>query len=142
MAKKFQRRVENFPCQHCGALVVGNGYTNHCPRCLWSKHVDTYPGDRAASCGGMMEPVLLEGPSPNYRILHKCTICGAERVNKVQAEDSTEALLNLANNPHAPLGKSFNVVTGEEFDPLKVERSYENPDADIGDMESNLRKKR
>ncbi|MFN2146641.1 MAG: RNHCP domain-containing protein, partial [Anaerolineales bacterium] len=36
---KFQRRIEYFICEHCGAEVSGVGFTNHCPVCLWSKHV-------------------------------------------------------------------------------------------------------
>ena len=129
--------MENFVCQNCGALTIGDGYTNHCPHCLWSKHVDQYPGDRAESCGGMMEPVLLEGSSPDYRILHRCQRCGFERVNAVQAEDSTDASLALAQHPHPPIGTQFNPVTGNEVDPLSEEKSY--PDSDKGDMESNIR---
>ena len=58
--KQFQRKKENFVCEHCGQEVIGNGYTNHCPSCLHSKHVDINPGDRAETCGGLMEPVDLE----------------------------------------------------------------------------------
>ena len=43
----FTRKVEDFTCEHCGREVHGNGYTNHCPHCLHSKHVDVNPGDRA-----------------------------------------------------------------------------------------------
>ena len=58
--KRFNRRIEDFTCEHCGTEVHGNGYTNHCPNCLWSKHVDINPGDRAADCGGLMEPIAVE----------------------------------------------------------------------------------
>lgn len=92
----FTRRIENFTCEHCGARVEGTGYTNHCPKCLWSKHVDVEPGDRAATCGGMMEPVSIEGSSPEYVILHRCVKCGYERKNKVQPGDDADALLALA----------------------------------------------
>ena len=37
-ARNFQRHVEDFECEHCGAFVEGDGYTNHCPACLWCKH--------------------------------------------------------------------------------------------------------
>jgi ribosomal protein L37AE/L43A len=94
--RKFQKRVEDFVCDHCGARVTGNGYTNHCPQCLWSKHVDVNPGDRAAPCGGMMEPTMLEGSTPEYRIVHRCTTCGLERRIAVASNDDTEALLALA----------------------------------------------
>ena len=60
MPKLFQKTVEDFICEHCGNKVAGDGYTNHCPNCLWSKHVDVNPGDRAAICGGMMKAVKVE----------------------------------------------------------------------------------
>lgn len=56
-SKKFKRNKEDFTCKHCGFFVRGNGYTNHCSKCLWGCHVDIYPGDRLESCEGMMEPV-------------------------------------------------------------------------------------
>ena len=96
MAKKFARRVEDFVCEHCGGYVEGSGYTNHCPKCLWSKHVDVNHGDRAAFCGGMMEPTLLEGTSPAYDIVHQCVRCGFKRRNKVQDIDSTDAVVGLS----------------------------------------------
>lgn len=96
LGKLFQRRVEDFTCEHCGARVTGSGYTNHCPRCLWSKHVDVNPGDRAATCGGLMKPVALEGGSPEYVIVHRCERCGFERRNKAVSTDDAEALLAIA----------------------------------------------
>jgi hypothetical protein len=139
MGKQFQRRVENFACQNCGALIIGNGYTNHCTHCLWSRHVDQYPGDRAESCDGMMQPILLEGSSPNYRILHRCMRCGFERVNAVQPDDSSDAILALARNPHPTMGRSFSEETGKEFDPLASEHSY--PEAELGEMHSNIKRR-
>jgi Zn finger protein HypA/HybF involved in hydrogenase expression len=94
----FKRHVENFVCEHCGAEVIGDGYTNHCPKCLWSKHVDVHPGDRLAACGGMMKPVALEGSSPEYRLVHKCETCGLERRNIVDSGDDMQAVLQLAGN--------------------------------------------
>ena len=58
--KGFTKTVEDFNCAHCGAVVHGNGYTNHCPHCLYSRHVDNNPGDRLATCGGMMRPISDE----------------------------------------------------------------------------------
>ncbi len=92
----FQRRIEDFVCEHCQAAVVGDGYTNHCPRCLWSKHVDVDPGDRAHSCGGMMQPIRLQGSTPYYRIVHRCERCGFERINDVQKEDDPGAIVALS----------------------------------------------
>ncbi|MEN9561619.1 MAG: hypothetical protein RIQ56_892 [Candidatus Parcubacteria bacterium] len=93
---KFQRKKENFECEHCGEHVVGNGYTNHCPKCLWSKHVDNNPGDRTNACGGLMKPVRLEGTTPKYRIVHTCTICHISRIVTVAETDDPQALVTLS----------------------------------------------
>ena len=96
MAKIFTRSIEDFVCERCGTSVKGDGYTNHCPKCLWSKHVDVNPGDRAHLCRGMMEPVRIEGASPAYRIVHRCVACGFERRNDVRANDDADAIVALA----------------------------------------------
>jgi hypothetical protein len=101
--KKFRRTIEDFVCEECGQLVKGDGYTNHCPKCLWSKHVDVNPGDRAATCQGMMRPIRLEGTSPSYRILHRCVKCGYEKRNDAVRGDDPNALVALAQKTAAML---------------------------------------
>ena len=96
----FVKNQEDFVCEQCGHRVTGNGYTNHCSRCLWSKHVDVEPGDRAAACGGMMEPIRIEGTTDDYRIIHRCLKCTCERRNRVSVSDSEEALVQLAGSFH------------------------------------------
>jgi len=96
VGKFFQRCQEDFQCDRCGAMVRGSGYTNHCPQCLWSRHVDINPGDRAASCGGLMEPIAIEMKKGNYVILHQCTRCGWQRRNKTAIDDNFEAILAVA----------------------------------------------
>ncbi|MBN1231102.1 MAG: RNHCP domain-containing protein [Anaerolineales bacterium] len=97
-SRKFQRKIEDFFCEQCGTEVKGTGFTNHCPHCLWSKHVDVNPGDRDASCQGMMEPVSVESYKDHYRILHRCQRCGMERYNKSSPEDNFDKLLEIARN--------------------------------------------
>ncbi len=91
----FIRHIEDFTCGHCKAKVTGSGYTNHCPKCLWSAHVDVDPGDRAAACGGMMEPVRIEGTTPKYIIVHRCVTCGFERRNKIDDADEADAIVAI-----------------------------------------------
>lgn len=72
-------RDEAFVCAHCAREVPARGTTarDHCPHCLRSLHVDVVPGDRQASCGGIMDPVggLLVG---GQVVLHyRCRACGA-----------------------------------------------------------------
>ncbi|NLF24658.1 MAG: RNHCP domain-containing protein [Deltaproteobacteria bacterium] len=100
VAKKFQRRVESFTCEHCGKHVQGNGYTNHCPACLWSKHVDINPGDRLEPCRGLLEPISAYIKAGEVIILHRCLVCKAERRNKSASGDNDEVIFNLMQNPH------------------------------------------
>jgi hypothetical protein len=91
----FTKTKEDFKCGHCRANISGNGYTNHCPRCLWSKHVDINPGDRSNSCGGMMMPVEIDIEKGSYIIIHKCQKCGTVKRNKASPEDDFENILKL-----------------------------------------------
>ncbi len=96
LAKKFQRHIEDFICEHCGIKVQGNGYTNHCPKCLWSKHVDINPGDRASACQALMKPIDLESKGDGQVITYHCLKCGFERKNKVAETDDLEELIKLS----------------------------------------------
>lgn len=99
MSKKFQRTKEDFVCAKCGSNVRGNGYTNHCPCCLWSKHVDVNPGDRKASCRGLMEPIGVESQGGEYIITHHCITCGVEKRNKAAKNDNFDVLVQLSTHP-------------------------------------------
>ncbi len=94
-SKRFSKKKEDFTCEKCGFSVKGSGYTNHCPECLYSKHVDIKPGDRLADCGGLMKPVKVEGTEKEYRVLHRCIACAYEKINKVAPEDNIEALVAI-----------------------------------------------
>jgi len=93
MGKKFQKNKEDFVCEKCGEKVKGSGYTNHCPKCLWSKHTDIYPGDREEGCKGMMEPINMEYEGRKIFIIHECKECGVKKRNRISDDDNIEALL-------------------------------------------------
>ena len=78
---------ESFECRNCGRLVVPEGassdHRNHCPYCLYSKHLDINPGDRANECGGLLRPIRSEPDARRgFIIIHKCEKCGAIRRNR------------------------------------------------------------
>ena len=98
MAQNFIKNKEDFNCGKCGVFVVGNGYTNHCPDCLWSKHVDVIPGDRAAKCCGMMEPISFEKKGDEESILHKCIVCGYTKMNLLSKDDNYDKVIALVKN--------------------------------------------
>ena len=96
MSSKFQKTKEDLICENCGEKNVGTGYTNHCKKCLWSKHVDINPGDRAESCKGMMCPQKLDFKGGKHIIYHKCIKCKAERKKILEKDDDFEAVLAIA----------------------------------------------
>jgi len=91
----FKRTIEDFICEKCGEKVLGTGYTNHCPKCLWGKHVDIEPGDRAEKCGGLMEPIGVETKSGEHILTHRCAICGATRRQTASRDDAFEKIIVL-----------------------------------------------
>ena len=92
----FTKTVENFICEHCNHTNNGSGFTDHCEQCLWSKHVDIDPGDRAQSCGGMMEPVETETKNTELRIKNKCVKCGFERWAPLLPQDNFDVVLAVS----------------------------------------------
>ncbi len=92
MAKKNENTA--FICENCGEHVkaLTNGsIRNHCPFCLFSKHVDNSPGDRACNCKGIMEPIAVElNSKKGQQIVHRCLKCGVKKLNKV-AEDTEQS---------------------------------------------------
>ncbi len=97
--KRFQKKVEDFRCENCGEYVSGDGYTDHCPSCLWSKHVDINPGDRMSNCKGLLEPVGAEVKKDNYLIHYICIKCGFKHQVKSAKNDNTEGVQKLLKTP-------------------------------------------
>ena len=95
-----------FTCRVCGWPVgpegAGSHHRNHCPNCLSSVHLDDEPGDRAAGCGGTMEPVSV-GVRKNgeWAVIHRCKVCGVLHSNRVAADDNPTLLMGLAVRPLA-----------------------------------------
>ena len=97
----------SFRCRHCGLDVpmqaVGTAHRNHCPNCLWSRHLDgDTPGDRAAECGSLMEPIAISVRGDGEWVLvHRCLACDRVHLNRTSADDNPLVLLRLAVKPLA-----------------------------------------
>lgn len=90
----FTKINEGFTCRSCGHAVPPASGTcrDHCPKCLFSLHVDVNPGDRAADCGGILRPVsYAQHKKKGIMIHYQCDTCGAKRVNKFLDHDAAEA---------------------------------------------------
>jgi DNA-directed RNA polymerase subunit RPC12/RpoP len=102
----------NFKCAQCGASVIsdrsesGVNNRNHCPFCLWSRHVDMKtPGDRKALCKSRMEPVGIttkqtskrysRGCAGELMLVHQCTGCGKLSINRIAADDDAIAIYRV-----------------------------------------------
>ena len=99
--KKFNIIDENFICQNCGEQVSKLNYTarDHCPHCLYSKHVDIMPGDRKNECQGLLEPIKIEKFKNSYKIIYKCQKCHELHKNIIANDDDMNLIIELSKNP-------------------------------------------
>ena len=99
-------KYDSFVCRVCGAEVTSDGAgtqnRNHCPSCLSSVHLDIVPGDRAADCGGLMEPIgVWVRKNGEWAVIHRCKRCGALSSNRIAADDNPLKLMSIAVKPLA-----------------------------------------
>ncbi len=95
--KRFQKKKEDFVCINCGKAISGGGYTDHCPHCLFSLHVDNNPGDRKAECRGIMEPTHADYKAGEFTITYRCRRCGATKKVMAAHDDNRDLLVSLVN---------------------------------------------
>jgi len=106
----MSRDQENtgFTYKQCGQLVVpvtNGSYRNHCPFCLFSKHVDFLPGEKRNKYGGLMKPIGIQYKSgKGYQIIHRCLRCCEQSVNRVAENtvqpDNIELIIKLSEPAH------------------------------------------
>ena len=106
----------DFYCKHCSRLVSASSalsgvvHRNHCPYCLYSRHVDLFrAGDRLCACKSLMAPVGLtlkrsrdkyaSQPGGELMLVHCCSHCGELIINRVAADDIPEELTRLIIDP-------------------------------------------
>lgn len=110
MRKQFLPKNDGFVCESCHKSVIpivfGGSYRNHCPFCLYSKHVDSdTPGDRLSLCKGLMKPIaVFTRRTGEFVLVHKCERCGFERFNRIAADDNFDTITLLSTVP-TRLGK-------------------------------------
>ena len=101
-----------FKCAHCqqfvstDTLLSGVNNRNHCPYCLWSRHLDLFAsGDRLSACKAKMQPVglTLKRSRNKYAreqdgelmLVHRCTECGKVSINRTAADDEPSVVFTL-----------------------------------------------
>ena len=108
--KIYTEIAANYICAHCHGhvsavkLFSGVNNRNHCPYCLWSRHMDLFEaGDRLSACKAPMRPLgLTYKPNRNkysaqaigeLMLVHQCVDCEAISINRIAADDFPEVIL-------------------------------------------------
>jgi hypothetical protein len=129
-----------FKCGHCHvfisaeAILSGVNNRNHCPYCLWSKHLDLYKaGDRLAACKSLMRPVGLAlkrtrkkyGPQAagELMLVHRCVECGKVSLNRIAADDDVDKAWGIFTSSSGPDDQILAQVRESGVDPLDLSAS-------------------
>ncbi len=108
---------EPFKCLNCQAhiftqpFISGVQNRNHCPYCLYSRHVDhDFAGDRMSACKAVMQPIGLtvkrsrnkyaEMATGELMIIHRCSACGKLSINRIAADDQVDILIATFYRSH------------------------------------------
>lgn len=127
--------TQEFVCIHCGLYVTfapelaGVQNRNHCPYCLWSRHLDwRTSGDRLSNCRAGMQPVGLttkRGRNKYARerdgelmLVHRCAGCGELVINRIAADDDVERIFELFERSCAEAGELAAALGAAEVAPL------------------------
>lgn len=96
--KKFTHCDESFICENCHKKVEKLVYTSrdHCPYCLYSKHVDIMPGDRSNECKGLLKPIGIEKFKNTFKIIYKCEKCFKIHKNIMAKDDNMDYIIELS----------------------------------------------
>ena len=102
----LDERATSFRCVHCRldvpTDVPGTAHRNHCPYCLWSRHVDDDPGDRSSDCLASMEPIAITVRGDGeWVLIHRCNGCGVLHSNRIAGDDNPLLLVRIAVRPIA-----------------------------------------
>ena len=100
MGANFTEIDEEFICENCNRNVPKLNYTarDHCPFCLYSKHVDINPGDRSNKCQGLLKPIGIEKYKNTYKIIYKCSKCGQLHKNIIATDDDFDIIIKLTSS--------------------------------------------
>ena len=98
--KKFYMKDESFICENSNKKVNKLNYTarDHCPYCLYSKHLDINPGDRLNKCHGLLQPINIEKYKNTYKIIYKCQKCNQIHKNIMSNDDDFNKIIELSSN--------------------------------------------
>lgn len=98
--KLFTENDNEFICEKCNKKVDKLLYSSrdHCPYCLYSKHVDINPGDRLNSCRGLLKPIGIEKYKSTYKIIYICEKCREKHKNIMAKDDNMDKIIEISKS--------------------------------------------
>ncbi len=128
----------DFNCLHCrnfvsaGHLYAGVNNRNHCPHCLWSRHMDLFKaGDRMSACKAPMEPIGLTMKrvtkkypavtSGELMLVHLCTECERISINRIAADDDPQRIWGVFSASTVHLNGYWNLIQDQDISILGYE---------------------
>lgn len=128
----------DFVCSVChryvcaAAAFSGVQHRNHCPYCLSSRHLDLYKaGDRLSACKAPMQPVALalkrtlkkyaQPGQGEIMLVHLCQECGKASLNRIAADDDSEAVLGIFESSQTLDVKTWSLLNCSGITLLGVE---------------------
>jgi predicted RNA-binding Zn-ribbon protein involved in translation (DUF1610 family) len=134
MSRQNMHTFGEFQCAYCGNIVSnvhwlsGVNNRNHCPYCLWSRHLDLYAaGDRLSACKAPMQPVALTTKHSRNKyshrqdelmLVHLCTDCGNVSINRIAADDDADTIMELFTSSLTLPVRICNLLLDKEIDIL------------------------
>jgi hypothetical protein len=132
-----QETFGDFRCANCGHFVSaahwlsGVHNRNHCPYCLWSRHLDLYvAGDRLSACKAPMQPVALTSKRSRNKyargqgelmLVHLCVECSDVSINRIAADDDADTLLEVFHSSFALLPLTRDLLLNNQIEVLSPE---------------------
>jgi hypothetical protein len=105
------RNFGDFRCLVCQVVISTQPllsavqHRDHCPYCLWSRHMDLYAaGDRLSACKAGMRPIGLTAKRTPKKyatshgelmLVHQCISCGKLSLNRLAADDDGQTVLEV-----------------------------------------------
>jgi hypothetical protein len=112
-------------------LISGVQNRNHCPFCLWSRHVDYLrPGDRMSACKAVMQPIALTVKHTRNKyagritgelmLVHRCNDCSKLSINRIAADDQASMIEHVFRASLSLDAEILDDLKLARIDPLEV----------------------
>ena len=148
-------KENQFICENCQRQILnpplGTANRNHCPFCLWSKHVDKIEaGDRTSKCQKLMMPIGLTFKDEGFdkygklrqgelTLIHQCQSCGKISINRIAGDDDEKMILKVFEDSQKFSPESLEKLASQNIQILKSSQKNQVLSQLLGNNENGLR---